>query len=314
MSNAAGLTADRPAAQVLAAQPVAIVVHYRGAEATLRCIVSLRAQRLRPVIVVVDNASPDGSGEVLARALHGMADVDLVRSPRNGGFGTGCNLGIEHALARWPECEHVLLLNPDATLAPHGLGEMVATMRRQADAGAVGCRIDGPDGQLCYGNGRWRPWTLSGSHGPAPTGEVEHRTAFVTGACMLLAADLLRSGLRFRADYFLYCEDMDLCREILARGRGLWVTQRASSRHEGGGSQPGEPVLGELTAERLYWLTRAKMLFARRWLRPWEFVAFVLVATVMKPMAGLALARSLRFLGPYWRGLRDGLRARLSPD
>jgi hypothetical protein len=68
-------------------------------------------------------------------------------------------------------------------------------------------------------------------------------------------------------------------------------------------------VLGELSAERLYWLTRSKVLLARRRLSPLQRTVFLAIAIVVKPIAGAILARSLRFLGPYLRGVRDGLRA-----
>jgi hypothetical protein len=65
-------------------------------------------------------------------------------------------------------------------------------------------------------------------------------------------------------------------------------------------------VLGRLTAQHVYWLARSKATFARKRL-PWpqRLVALAFAAFV-KPLAGLALARSPRFLGPHWRGLRDG--------
>lgn len=290
---------------------VAVVVHYVDAAATARCVQSLRAQQPPPRIVVVDNASPDGSGHTLDAAFAGLADVVVLRAERNGGFGAGCNRGIDLALQRWPDLAHVLLLNPDATLTPGSLAEMRATAHRHPRAGLVGCRIDRSDGSPWYGNGRWPGWTLSGFHRPPPAGASEHRAGFVTGCCMLLAGELLRDGLRFDEDYFLYCEDADLCREVEARGRELWVTQQAVAQHDGGGSQPGERVLGELNAGRLYWLSRAKVLLARRRLRPLQRAVFLAVAWLLKPIAGLVHSRSGRFLGPYLRGLRDGWRQRL---
>lgn len=289
---------------------VAVVVHYVDAAATRRCVHSLLAQHPTPCIVVVDNASPDGSGQALDATFEALRDVVVVHADANGGFGAGCNRGIELALARWPDLEHVLLLNPDATLSPDGLAELMATAARHPDAGLVGCRIDRPDGSNWFGNGRWPAWTLSGFHRPAPAGLDEHPTEFVTGCCMLVAGDMLRAGLRFDEDYFLYCEDADLCREVQARGRELWITQRATALHAAGGSQPGAPVLGELNASRLYWLTRGKVLLARRRLRPLQRMVFLATAWVLKPLLGLLYGRSVQFLGPYLRGLRDGWRAR----
>jgi hypothetical protein len=286
-----------------------VIVHYRDAAATLRCIASVRAQSERPQLVVVDNASPDRSGDELAEVLAGAADVLWIRSPHNGGFGAGCNLGLDRALAAWPELLFVLLLNPDAELAPDALGELLASAHRHPRAGIVGARIDRPDGSAWFRNGRIPRWTLRGFHRRAPAAD-EHRTGFVTGACMLLHGGLLRAGLRFHPGYFLYCEDAELCDEVLGQGHELWINQRARVVHIGGGSQPGAAVLGELSAERLYWLTRAKSLFARRRLGRLQAACYFVFACTVKPMLGLLLTRSTRWLGAYFRGLRDGARAR----
>lgn len=306
--NAVATAPATDAAPATATACAAVVVHYRDAASTLRCVASLRRQRPAPWIVVVDNDSPDGSGADVAAALRGADDVEVLRSPRNGGFGAGCNLGLAAALRRLPTLEHALLLNPDAELDDGALAAMRATQRRR-DADVVGCRIVDAAGAPWFENGRIPRWTLSGFHAPADARE-EHPAGFVSGACMLLAGSMLRAGLRFDERYFLYCEDADLCEQVRARGGSVWLTRAARAVHVGGGSQPGEAVLGELTAARLYWLTRAKALFARRWLGPLQRACFLAVATVAKPLAGLALARSPRFLAPYWRGLRDGLTAK----
>lgn len=281
---------------------VAVVVHYRGADDTLACVASLRRQQPAPRIVVVDNASPDGSLATLLGALGNLDDVTVLCSGHNGGFGAGCNLGIGEALRRLPDLGHVLLLNPDATLAPGALAALLDTAARHPRAGIVGCRIDAPDGRPWFENGRFAGWTLSRFHRPAPPAD-EYPTTFVTGACMLLAGDLLREGLRFDEDYFLYCEDVDLCREVSARGRELWITSRARATHRGGGSQPGEPVLDELSGERLRWLTRAKVLLAKKRLPAFRRAVFWLVAVLVKPPLGVLRSGSLRFLRPYFEGL-----------
>ena len=287
----------------------AVVVHYRNACDTLACIASLRQQPERPGIVVVDNQSPDDSWPELSEKLREHDDVTLFRSEHNGGFGAGCNQGIEIALKQWPNANHLLLINPDATLAAGALGKMIATASHHPQAGIVGCRIDDSAGQPWFQNGRFPRWTLSGFHRPAPAAK-EHETDFVTGACMLVTCDLLSAGLRFDETFFLYCEDADLCSEVASRGRQLWITQEARATHRGGASQPGEHVLNELSAERLFWLTRAKVLLARKRLNFVQRWGFLAIALGCKPIAGLWLSRSTRFLWPYLRGLASGLVAK----
>ncbi len=292
---------------------VAVIVHWTDAEATLASVAALRSGTVVPSLVVVDNAAEDGSGQVLSDRLLGIDGVDVLRAASNGGFGAGCNLGIERALLRHPGLAHVVLVNPDAVVAPDCIEALLDAARRHPDAGIVGGRVLDPTGTgVLYENGRFRPWTLGRSHAPAPRGRDEFETGFVTGALMLVDGALLRGGLRFDPTYFLYVEDLDFCREVVARGRRLWVTTRAACRHAEGGSQRDDPpLLGPMRARQLEQLTRGKVYFARKRLRwPQRFVFFA-VALLLRPIAGVLVARRLRVLGPYFRGVRAGLRAPL---
>jgi N-acetylglucosaminyl-diphospho-decaprenol L-rhamnosyltransferase len=309
-TTAAGAAQSPSTATTTATAVAAVVVHYRGAHDTLACVQSLRAQGENLRIVVIDNASADDSHRELAAAFAGSADVSLVRTEKNGGFGAGANLGIAAALAAPGRLRHVLLLNPDAQLRPGALAALRACAERHPDAGIVGARIVDADGSLWFGNGRFPRWTLSRFHCAPPEGVAEFACDFVTGCCMLVDAALLYEGLCFDERFFLYGEDADLCCEVHARGRALWITQAAVVEHQGGGSQPGAPVLRELSAERLFWLTRAKVLLAKKRLSTLQRWCFYVVAAFGKPLAALLTGRGVRWIAPYYRGLRAGLFAR----
>lgn len=303
--------AGTPRAPARASECCAVVVHYRCLDDTLRCLRSLLHHAPDLPVVVVDNASGDGSRAALEAGCAVRPATTLVCSEHNRGFGAGCNLGIEEALAQNAGLRHVLLLNPDTTVTAGFLERLLDTAAHHPDAGVVGCRIRRPDGSVWFENGRLRRWTLSRSHVRAPEGAAVFETGFVTGALMLVDAALLRDGLRFDERYFLYAEDLDLCCEVRARGRTLWVDTRAEVVHAEGGSQRGEaPLLGALRARQLRWMTRGKALFARKRLGALEQLCFFAVALVLKPLAGVFVARSVRFLPPYFAGLWDGVRAR----
>ena len=92
---------------------------------------SLQASRTRPFeILIVDNASGDGSADRLRESLE---RVRVVESPTNAGFSGGCNIGIRAALAAG--AEYILLLNSDAVLAPDAIGHMAAAMAAQQSLG-----------------------------------------------------------------------------------------------------------------------------------------------------------------------------------
>jgi len=289
----------------------AVVVNHRCATDTIACLESLAADAPRMPAVVVDNDSGDGSAERLeAWAKDRSGRVTVLRSPRNGGFGAGCNLGIEHALAARPALRHVLLVNPDAVATPGMTAALRDCARRNPSAGIVGGLILAGDGRTpWFENGAWKPWTLGSAHVAAPAGQGEYDTEFVTAALMLLDADLLRAGVRFDESFFLYCEDVDLCREVVARGRTLRITRRAVLVHAHGGTQRDAPkVLGEMTADQVRRITRGKLRLARKWL-PWpqRWSAYV-VAAVVRPLVLVLRFRRVGFLRAYYGAWRTQLR------
>ena len=297
------------AAAPIASACIAVVVHWADAVATLACVRSLHEDAPGLSVIVVDNASIDGSGGELAAQLAHARGVEVLRSSQNGGFGAGCNMGIRRALEVRPDLEHVLLVNPDA-IVERACVETLRELARRSGAGIVGGRVlDAAGERVLFENGCFRPWTLGRSHVPAPHGATEFRTSFVTGALMLIDGALLRDGLRFDETFFLYVEDLDLCREVVARGRELWITTAARVRHREGGSQVDDPpVLGGMRARQLEHIARGKVYLARKRLPFLQRTCFLLTAFVLRPIAGVFVARNLRFLRPWLRGAVAGLR------
>lgn len=202
--------------------PIAVViVNYRTAALVTECLASLDVERRSGAglrVIVVDNDSRDGSAESLEAVIvrEGWDWATLVRSPTNGGFGTGCNLGIEHAL-RDGEARAVWLLNPDTRVMPGAANALAAFMAATPRAGVVGTALLLADGA---------PWpyafrfpTVLGEleralrWGPASRLLARHRTArrmdgraeqidWVSGASMAVRREALQQGLRFDEDYF----------------------------------------------------------------------------------------------------------------
>lgn len=293
---------------------VAVVVTYRCAEDAVACLASLAAAAPDLPVVVVDNASGDGTPERVAAWIDasGAGDrVRLIALAENAGFGAGCNRGIDRALAERPGLDHVLLVNPDCVVGPGFLGPLLETAARHPEAGVVGGKILTHDGaDVWFEHGEWRPWTLGSAHVPAPTAAEEDEVGFVTGALMLVDAGLLREGLRFDERFFLYCEDADLCREVVRRGRTLRVNRRSVVRHRGAGSQAGAAkVVGNMNALQLRYITRNKVLLARKRLTAPQFAAFCLVVWVVRPVSWMLRFRTVGFLPAYFRALVEGFGA-----
>lgn len=111
---------------------VVVVLSYNKRDQTLRCLESVRRLRYRPLeMLVVDNASSDGSPEAVAAAY---PDVHLLRSPVNRGAAGGRNLGADYATDRFGPA-YLLFLDDDAVVDERLAGELVAVMRKDPGVG-----------------------------------------------------------------------------------------------------------------------------------------------------------------------------------
>lgn len=281
MALVAGQTWDARAAQietalgVIVATPasmprpdVSVVVVNRNTRDLLeRCLDGVRAQHgVEGEIIVVDNASTDGSADLVAERF---PEVQLVRLTDNAGFARANNLAFGRCRG-----EFVLLLNSDAFLAPGALAELVAGARRHERAAAVGPRLLNADGTLQ--RSAW-PFPRAGRvlleafalHRPLhrlglvedlrtwPHDE-ERPVEFLIGACLLIRREALAEVGGFDERFWLYGEEADLCRRFAARGWEVVLVPSAECTHIGGASSSGS------SWTRLHWFYRGQKNFLRK--------------------------------------------------
>jgi len=186
-----------------------IIVNRNGGSLLRECLASLAAQAFRDFeIVLVDNASDDGSVEAVSDLLAGAR---VVRLSENTGFARGNNEGIAVATG-----ELIVTLNNDARLAPECLAELAAAADRHPEAGMLApktlissdpTRIDSA-GLLIYADGVYRPRGWQEPDGPAFDREEE--VVFPCASAALYRRAMLDDVGWFDEDYFLYLEDADL--------------------------------------------------------------------------------------------------------
>jgi len=230
----------------------AVVLNYRGAELTLRCLDALVGQ-MDPAhdrVVVVDNQSADGSAEKIRAAIDaaGWPHVDLVEAPENRGFASGNNLGISSV-----DASAYLLLNNDALVRPGA----VETLRNALDAeprvGIVSPRLEWEDGTQqisCFRTltpwsefisaartgvltsllGRWNP--------PIPIRERQIVPGWTSFAAVLIRSDALREAGLLDESFFMYYEDVACCARIRRNGWDILHEPRARVVHLRGGTSP----------------------------------------------------------------------------
>jgi len=218
-----------------------IIVSYNSKGDLERAIGSLTqpAPRVEHEIVVVDNASTDGSPAYVRERWPG---VQLIASDVNLGFAKANNLGLRHT-----NSELVLFLNPDTIVAPGAVDRLVSALDARRDVAIVGPRIVDGRGraELSFG-AMMTPWTeirqkilvRGNDRGLIPfTSMVDrmtrhtHQVDWVSGACLLIRrADLDEVG-GFDERFFMYTEDVDLCASVRRRGRSVLFTAETEVVH-----------------------------------------------------------------------------------
>lgn len=239
-----------------------VVVTYNSRDEIRDCVSPLAADPTLNVIVV-DNASGDGTPEVIQDL-----ELTVIRNPGNRGFGSACNTGWAAGSAPF-----VLFLNPDARVDPASIHELADSLANDERAGIVGPQIRNADGTIQASQRRFPSHAASFAHAfflhrvlprtrlsfdisnPREYESVRHPD-WVSGACLLIRRELLELVGGFDERFFMYCEDMDICRQ--ARSAGLAVRYEPSVvvQHAGAASAP--------RAHMVATMIRSRLLYARK--------------------------------------------------
>jgi N-acetylglucosaminyl-diphospho-decaprenol L-rhamnosyltransferase len=218
----------------------AIIVNYRQwhgtAALTRRLIASPSGRQGQLEVMVVDNHSPAAR---LAARLRRWPGVSLRRWKGNRGFARAVNEGNRLSRGRW-----LLLLNPDVTVTEsfvEGVMSLAARLETEEPrAGIVGFRLHNSDGspQLSSGPFPTLTRTLLGLFRPrarrkyqAVPSERRCPVPWVTGCCLLVRRDCLEELGGLDPGFFLYYEDVDLCRRAWEHGWSVWLEPELNAVH-----------------------------------------------------------------------------------
>ncbi|HEY3067281.1 MAG TPA: glycosyltransferase family 2 protein [Methylomirabilota bacterium] len=235
-----------------------IVVSYNTRQHLARCLRALPAATTGTEceVIVVDNASRDGSADVVRREF---PSVTLIANRDNVGFARACNAGLEGAGGRF-----LLLLNSDAVPTPGSVSALVRFARAYPRAGAIGPRLRTADGRTARSCFHFpslvRPYLnvgvvrrLAGDRFGLPY-EWNHPCLrdggvvdWLSGACLLLRREALAATGALDERYFMYFEDTDLCRRLWRAGWQVVFWPSVDVLHEGGASGRGHE--GRLSVE-----------------------------------------------------------------
>lgn len=237
------------------ARVLVVSLNYKTAEMTLRSMrAALRAMHgLDAELVVVDNASGDGSHARIAQAVASEdwaqgAPIRVVQSGVNGGFGAGNNVGIRAGMSDGSAPDYVYLLNSDAFPAPDAIRQLHDHLEGHPEAGFAGSYIHGEDGDAhvtafrfpsiwseLEGAVRFGPVSrlLSGKSVPIGVPQATQRVDWLAGASIMMRQDVLdRIGL-FDETFFLYFEETDLCLRAARAGYETHYVRDSEVAHIG---------------------------------------------------------------------------------
>lgn len=200
-----------------------VIVNYRSAKLVADCVASLRRQQFsfNYEVIVVDNASGDGSIDVIRQTV---PNVIIVESPNNDGFGSGVNKGIAAASGRY-----ILVLNPDTEFIDTSLERALQIFAEDDRLAIVGLDLHYPDGTRQFSGRRFYslldvvirrtplkilpPFSIRNRQ-HLMTSRWSERffyTDWVLGTGFVARRDALDDVGGMDDDFFMYMEDVDLC-------------------------------------------------------------------------------------------------------
>ena len=244
-----------------------IIVSFNVKKLLRECLKSLPAL---VEVVVVDNASVDGSARMVAKEF---PKCKLIKNKENLGFAKATNQGIKEVKRK-----DILLLNPDTVVKPGALKKLVNFAQTHPLVGVLGGKLLDPDGKTqgsCYYLPRIKS-VLQGKSTEkyAPRGQDPVEVEAVTGAVFFIPNQVIKKVGLFDERYFMYFEDLDYCRRVREAGLKVYYLPQAEFIHYHGASGKTIP---EKTHQWLvesskryhgrikYWLLTLILLIKQKW-------------------------------------------------
>ncbi len=227
-----------------------IIVNFNTKELLAACLASI-VRAVHPKngleVIVVDNASKDGSGEMVARQFK---EVTLIKNNKNLGFARANNQGAKKATGK-----HLLFLNSDTVIKRYSLVKPLKFLKNHPKVGAITIKLTLPDGQIDIDNHRGfpTPWA-SFCHFFGLSGLFPHSLIFnsyhlglkklnrihsipvAAGSFLMLPQKIFHTIGAWDEAYYFYGEDIDLCYRINAAGYKIIYYPKVSALHYKGAS------------------------------------------------------------------------------
>lgn len=259
-----------------------IIVSINGKRVLKSCLQAVFAQTtgIDFEVIVVDNASTDGTLEMLANEF---PQVKVISNTENKGFAAANNQGIRQAVGRY-----VLLLNPDTEILGGAIQKTVAFMDEHPRAGILGCKLIFPNGKL-QASIRSFPslWNLfveaTFLYKVFPQTKLFGRYYFsyfdysidiqvdwVSGAYFLIRREVIDKIGILDEQFYLYTEETDYCYRAKQAGYEVWFTPRGEVIHYWGG-------MSAINKRVAIWMQRSQLLFYQKHYHGFKGYSFIIM-------------------------------------
>jgi GT2 family glycosyltransferase len=283
-----------------------IIVNWNSTGYLLKCLDSVFHETvgLDFEVIVVDNASTD-NGCALVRER--FPKVRIVESRSNLGFGGANNVGAGQAKGT-----NLLFLNPDTLVLRNAIATALGHLDRLKDAGAVGVRLLNPDMTVqtsailriptimnqVFGieflRTRFPHFKIFGTGPLFSPGPGPQKVEAISGACMFVKREAFMAAGQFDSRYFMYSEDVDLCKSLQSKGYSVYYTGDAGIVHFGGASTS----LSEVKNFNVFMMKESTYILLTKWRGRWYadlYKASFLTASLVR-LCALVLAFPFAFV------------------
>ena len=299
-----------------------VILNWNVRDLLDQCLASIRSDHYALEIIVVDNASHDDS---VALVREKYPQVVVIANTVNRGFTGGNNDGLRVAQGRY-----VLVLNPDTEIIGDALDVMIAYLDDHAEVGALGPMLLNPDRSIQSSRRRFPTLTTAffestWLQGIAPRGilahyymddiapDHPHEVDWLNGACTIFRREALdQVGVYDEQNFFMYSEELDLCRRVKEAGWSIVYLPEVQVIHYVGKSSE------QAVAARHIYFQTSKVHYFRKWhgtlqaniLRLFLLSQYVWQIGVESTKGLLGSKRELRAqrVKVYWQVVRTGLK------
>lgn len=247
-----------------------VIVNWNNEDVILDCLRSIQVAGFISSVVIVDNASSDGSlinlksqisPKEFQRNSTGQANIKIIRNKENLGYSGGNNCGIKFLLGKG--AKYILILNPDTEVEKRAIARMLQMMEKDPTIGIAGPKIFDKEGKIWSCGGEIDKKRFSGGLiglGKKDTGQYDKELPvdYISGTAIMVKREVFEEIGLFNEDYFAYYEDVELCWRAKQKNFKIIFVPNAIICHKASSS------FGQQAGKKSFYMARNHLLFVER--------------------------------------------------